>query len=267
MCTYVQMYCSWKTRRKHKENQLTWEKCYRVYFTGFFAFQFVFCLCLIKVPLYLSDEMEHFSNSRSQPATDITSEKSSSAPVPCTVSKQNAGDLLVLLDALDRNLAEQGVIVQPKGLCSACLKPIVGQVSIIKVEWMNMNAFKRIIYIHTYIHTFNRLFSRTTWVSLHQKGKPFWILLKQEMMGGSGISWTICKSFTPHSRQITMPVSHHPIFYGPDALPDSQPTESEWQSYTIWINAFWFHLCYMAVVFCSQWPFIWSLEIIPLHAF
>jgi len=33
-----------------------------------------------------------------------------------------------------------------------------------------------------YIHTFNGLFSRTTWVSRHQKGKPFWILLKQEMM-------------------------------------------------------------------------------------
>jgi len=35
----------------------------------------------------------------------------------------------------------------------------------------------------TCIHTFNGLFSRTTWVSRHQKGKPFWILLKQEMMG------------------------------------------------------------------------------------
>ena len=41
----------------------------------------------------------------------------------------------------------------------------------------------------------------TTWVSRHQKGKPFWILLKQEMTGGSGISWTICKSFAPHKRQ------------------------------------------------------------------
>ena len=29
---------------------------------------------------------------------------------------------------------------------------------------------------------FNGLFSRTTWVSQHQKGKPFWILLEQEMM-------------------------------------------------------------------------------------
>jgi len=26
-------------------------------------------------------------------------------------------------------------------------------------------------------------FSRTTWVSRHQKGKPFWILLEQQMMG------------------------------------------------------------------------------------
>jgi len=26
-------------------------------------------------------------------------------------------------------------------------------------------------------------FSRTTWVSRHQKAKPFWILLEQEMMG------------------------------------------------------------------------------------
>jgi len=29
--------------------------------------------------------------------------------------------------------------------------------------------------------TFNGLFSRTTWVRRHQKGKPFWILLEQEV--------------------------------------------------------------------------------------
>jgi len=29
----------------------------------------------------------------------------------------------------------------------------------------------------------NSLLSRTTWVSQHQKGKPFWILLEQEMIG------------------------------------------------------------------------------------
>jgi len=31
----------------------------------------------------------------------------------------------------------------------------------------------------------------------HRKGNPFWILMKHKMMGGSGISWTICKSFAP----------------------------------------------------------------------
>jgi len=45
-----------------------------------------------------------------------------------------------------------------------------------------------------------RPFSRTTWESWHEKGKPFWITMKQEMMGGRGISWTICKSSAPHSR-------------------------------------------------------------------
>jgi len=33
------------------------------------------------------------------------------------------------------------------------------------------------------LHQFNRHFSRTTWVSRHWKGKPFWILLEQEMTG------------------------------------------------------------------------------------
>ena len=39
---------------------------------------------------------------------------------------------------------------------------------------------------HTHTHTHKCLtafFSRTTWVGHYQKDKPFWILLKQEMMG------------------------------------------------------------------------------------
>jgi len=58
--------------------------------------------------------------------------------------------------------------------------------------------------IQTTLHPFNGLFSRTTWVSRHPKGKPFWILMKQRQCGSSG-SWTICKSFTLCFRQITMP--------------------------------------------------------------
>jgi len=70
------------------------------------------------------------------------------------------------------------------------------------------------------LHPFNGLFSRTTWVSRHSGfywSKRWW--------GGSGSKWTICKSFAPHSRQITIPVPHH-CFYRPDALPATQPTAS-----------------------------------------
>jgi len=38
--------------------------------------------------------------------------------------------------------------------------------------------------------------------------KPIWILLKQETVSGSGISWASCKS-APHSRQITTPAPRH----------------------------------------------------------
>jgi len=31
-------------------------------------------------------------------------------------------------------------------------------------------------------HSINSLFSGTIWVSWHQEGKPFWILMMQEMM-------------------------------------------------------------------------------------
>ena len=59
-----------------------------------------------------------------------------------------------------------------------------------------------------------------------RKVKPIWILLKQETVRGSGISWAVCKS-APRSRQITMPAPHHSVFYRPDALPAAQPTASK----------------------------------------
>ena len=81
-------------------------------------------------------------------------------------------------------------------------------------------------YTHTHTHPFNGLFSGTTQVSGTRKVKPIWILLKQETVSGSGISWTICKS-APRSGQITMPAPHHSVFYRPDALPAAQPTVSK----------------------------------------
>ena len=58
-----------------------------------------------------------------------------------------------------------------------------------------------------------------------RKVKPIWILLKQETVSGSGISWAMCKSAL-RSRQITTPAPHHSVFYRPDALPATQPTAS-----------------------------------------
>ena len=63
------------------------------------------------------------------------------------------------------------------------------------------------------------------WAST-RKAKLIWILLKQETVSGSGISWAIRKS-APRSRQITTPAFHHSLFCRLDALPAAQPTASE----------------------------------------
>ena len=91
---------------------------------------------------------------------------------------------------------------------------------------------------HTHTHTHTRLTALCPglpgWAGT-RKVKPIWILLKQETVGGSGISWTICKSAL-HSRQITTPAPHHSVFYRPDALPATQPTASKhWKH---WIDQY-----------------------------
>jgi len=80
------------------------------------------------------------------------------------------------------------------------------------------------VYTHTYL--FNGRFPGLPGSASTRKVKLIWILLKQETVSGSGISWTICKS-APRSRQITMPAPHHLVFYRPDALPAAQPTASK----------------------------------------
>ena len=74
-----------------------------------------------------------------------------------------------------------------------------------------------------------------------RKVKPIWILLKQETVSGSGISWAICKS-APRPRQITMPAPHCSVFfYRPDALPDAQPTVSKHWRQIIIITSSYIH--------------------------
>jgi len=65
---------------------------------------------------------------------------------------------------------------------------IVKQASLQRMQHVEIAA--NILFFHTLNQQFpfNGLFSRTTWVSRHQSGKPLWILMKQEMMGGSDIS-------------------------------------------------------------------------------
>ena len=72
------------------------------------------------------------------------------------------------------------------------------------------------------LHPFNGLFS-----SRHQKGKPFWILMKQEMM-----EWQwhqldhmqiVCTSLQTDNHASTSPL----CFYRPDTLSATQPTTSK----------------------------------------
>jgi len=77
-----------------------------------------------------------------------------------------------------------------------------------------------ITHVHTHTHTHTRLtalFPGLPGWGGTRKVKPIWILLKQETVSGSGISWAICKS-APCSRQITMPAPHHSVFYRLGAL-------------------------------------------------
>jgi len=66
-----------------------------------------------------------------------------------------------------------------------------------------------------------------TWVSRHQKGKPFWILLEQEMMGWQwhqlDHTQIICTLLRRDNHANTLPLS----FYRLEALPATQPTASK----------------------------------------
>ena len=87
-------------------------------------------------------------------------------------------------------------------------------------------------YPYTHIHTrLTALFPGLPGWAGTRKAKPIWILLKQETVGGSGISWAVCKS-APSFRPITMLAPHHSVFYRPDALPAAQPTASKHWRYT-----------------------------------
>jgi len=77
------------------------------------------------------------------------------------------------------------------------------------VNWCS--AYNNVTSRHT--HAFNGLFTRTTGVSRHQKGKFYHsgFYWSKRSRGGSGISWMICTSFAQDWKHITTPVSHQSI--------------------------------------------------------
>ena len=66
-----------------------------------------------------------------------------------------------------------------------------------------------------------------------RKVKPIWILLKQETLSGSGISWAVCKS-APRTRQITTPAPTTQFFTGrmPFLPPNQQRQSTEGKNLT-----------------------------------
>jgi len=95
-------------------------------------------------------------------------------------------------------------------------------------------TFRHVNLINYHTHTrLTALFPGLPGWASTRKVKPIWILLKQETVSGSGISWAIYKS-APRSRQTTTPAPHHSVFYRPDAFSATQPTVSKhWRHYKL----------------------------------
>jgi len=75
---------------------------------------------------------------------------------------------------------------------------------------------------------FNRHFTGSTGWAGAIKIILMWIILKQETVSGSGISWVVCKS-APCSRHTTTPASHHSVYTGrmPFLSPNQQRQRTE----------------------------------------
>ena len=105
---------------------------------------------------------------------------------------------------------------------------------------------------HTHTHTHLMAFfpGLPGWAGT-TKVKPIWILLKQETVSGSGISWAMCKS-APHSRQTIMPAPHHSVFAGrmPFLPPNQQHQSTEGKNTYI---IFCICLCHLPL-----WLFTWA---------
>ena len=124
-----------------------------------------------------------------------------------------------------------------KGVMAGCSSPFLMPLST-QIALSNKTKLKKIkkcecLHLHSIMYVallllqpFNASFPGLPGWAGTRKVKAIWILLVLETKSGSGISWAIRKS-APRSRQITMPVPHHSVFYRPDARPATQPTVSK----------------------------------------
>jgi len=119
--------------------------------------------------------------------------------------------------------------------------------------------------LHTHTHTHTRLTvlfpGLPEWAGT-RKVKPIWILVKQETVSGSGISWAIYKSAS-HCRQITMPVPHQSCFLQA-GCPSCRPTNSvkALKAIGIHCNGMLFALCCFGTVqLCGQVSGVHALHV------
>jgi len=95
----------------------------------------------------------------------------------------------------------------------------------LKILECDLLVLENFDWTHTHIRLTALCLGLPRWAGT-TKVKPIWILLKQETVSGSGISWAICK-FAPRSRQITMPVPHHSVFLQAGCPSSAQPIVSK----------------------------------------
>ena len=98
-----------------------------------------------------------------------------------------------------------------------------------QTPWQYLSADCRMYPHWNNTHTHTRLMAlclgQPRWAGT-RKVKSIWILLEQEIVSGSGISWAVCKC-APRSRQITTPAPHYLVFTGRmPFLPPNQQCQS-----------------------------------------
>ena len=105
------------------------------------------------------------------------------------------------------------------------LRPLYRSTCINRHLQLEFSSTHTPIYTHTHTRLTALFPGLPRWAGT-RKVKPIWILLKQETVSGSSISWAICKSAS-RSSQITIPAPHCSVFTGRmPFLPPNQQRQS-----------------------------------------